>query len=97
MTANIREKSDGITIECRVTPRSGKTAIRGIRNGALCMALAAPPVEGRANGALIEFLAKSLSLPRSNISIIRGEKGRDKVVFVTGITKEEFCGKFLVE
>lgn len=97
MGLNIQEKSGGITITCRVTPRSGRTAIRGVRNGALCVALAAPPVEGRANDALIEFLAKSLSLPRSNISIIRGEKGRDKVVFIRGITPETFCGKFLVK
>ena len=78
-----------MTIECYVTPRAAKNKIKGERNGALAIALNAPPVEGKANEALIEFIAEILSIPKSRISIIRGETSRNKLVFVKGIAKKK--------
>ena len=72
-----------------MTPKAARSQIKGERNGALAVALAAPPIEGRANKELIKFLAKTLAIPPSRISILRGEKGRNKVVFIEGIKKED--------
>lgn len=96
MNLAIREKAGGITIECRVTPRSGKTGLKGVRDGILCIALSAPPVEGRANEALIEYLAKTLVLPLSNISILRGDRGRNKLLFIRGVSTTEFYKRFSI-
>ncbi|MFA4973170.1 MAG: DUF167 domain-containing protein [bacterium] len=81
----IRERDNGVTIECRVTPRAGKSRIKGVRDGVLMVALAAAPVDGAANEELIEFLSDELRIPKSRISIISGEKSRDKVVLIQGI------------
>lgn len=81
----IRERDNGVTIECRVSPRAGRSRIKGVRNGVLLISLAAPPVEGKANEALIEFLSDELDIPKSRISILSGEKGRNKVVLIQGI------------
>jgi len=83
----IHEKKDGVTIECRVSPRAGRSTIKGVRDGILQVALAAPPVDGRANEALIELLSEKLSIPKFRISIISGEKIRNKVVLIQGTSK----------
>ncbi len=70
-----------------MSPRAGRSRIKGVRDGVLQVALAAPPVEGRANEALIEFLSEELGIPKSRISILSGEKGRNKVVLIQGIDK----------
>lgn len=85
-TLKVREKDGGVTIECRVTPRAGRTAIKGVRDGVLQVALAAPPVEGAANKALIAFFAEFLHIPRSRISLVSGERRRTKVLFIRGVT-----------
>lgn len=86
---NMQERQNGVTIECYVTPRAAKSKIKGVRVGALAVALNAPPVEGKANKALIEFIADLLSIPKSRVSIIKGETSRNKLVFVKGITKKK--------
>lgn len=84
----IRERAEGVTIECRVTPRAGRTAIKGIRDGVLSISLAAPPVEGRANDELCAFFASLLDIPRSRIEIIRGSRGRNKIILFHGLSKD---------
>lgn len=66
-------------------PRAPRTRIDGTRGGAILIRLAAPPVEGAANQALIAFLSDALDLPRRSISIVSGEKSRDKRVRIEGI------------
>jgi uncharacterized protein (TIGR00251 family) len=68
-----------------VIPRAPRTRVDGTRDGAVLIRLAAPPVDGAANDALIAFLADALELPRRNIRIVAGEKSRDKRVHVAGI------------
>lgn len=87
-TIRLHEKNDGVTIECRVTPRAGRTAIKGVRDGVLSISLAAPPVEGRANDELCDFFASLLDLPRSRIEIIRGSRGRHKIILFHGMSKD---------
>ncbi len=68
----IRDTPQGATFAVRVQPRARKNAIVGELGDALKLALTAPPVEGRANEACIEFLAEFLKVPRSSITIAAG-------------------------
>jgi len=81
-------------LSIRVQPGARSDAIIGwtadVRGGeVLKIRLRAPAVEGKANAALIEFLARSLGLRRSQIAILRGDKSREKIVAVEGMTMEE--------
>jgi len=73
----------------RVIPRAKKTEISGERDGALVVRVAAPPVEGAANDALIEFFSSRLRVPRRAIRIVSGERGRLKRLAIEGVTAEE--------
>jgi uncharacterized protein (TIGR00251 family) len=72
----------GTSLRIRVQPRAARDEVMGERAGALLVRLAAPPVEGRANAALVRLLARRLGLPPSAIEIVLGGSGRDKVVHV---------------
>ena len=76
------------TLCVRVTPRSGKEGIAGYEGGVVRIRLNAPPVEGKANEALVRFLAKAVGVPKSRITLVTGERGRSKIVRVAGITRE---------
>jgi uncharacterized protein (TIGR00251 family) len=67
-------------------PRSKKTRIDGERGGSLLVRLAAPPVEGAANDALVSFLADFFDVPRRAVRIVSGHQGRRKRVAVDGVT-----------
>jgi uncharacterized protein (TIGR00251 family) len=75
---------DDVVIDVRVIPRARRTEVAGEREGALLVRLAAPPVEGAANDALVAFLADALDLPRRNIRIVAGERSRHKRVAIAG-------------
>jgi uncharacterized protein len=79
----------GIQLQLRVQPRASRTELAGIHGDALRVRLAAPPVEGAANQALIRLLANLLSVPRSAVQVIAGEKSRSKIVKVSGIGPEQ--------
>lgn len=66
----------------RVVPRASRTEVAGVHAGALRVRLAAPPVDGKANAALIRFLSAALSIPRAAIRIVRGESSRSKTIEV---------------
>ena len=83
---DLHENAHGVSLTVKVQPRARRTAIIGEAGGALKIALTAPPVEGRANQACIEFFAKLLGLPKSAVTIISGEHGRKKVVRLAGIS-----------
>ena len=76
-------------LDIRVIPRAHKTEAAGERDGALLVRLAAPPVEGAANAALIDFLASALDLPRRDVRIVGGERSRRKRVAIAGMTADE--------
>lgn len=85
----IQATTDGVTIKIFVSPRSSANKVVGEHNGAIKIALTAPPVEGAANKALVEFLAKVLKVPRSSVSLVSGETSRQKTVKVLGVSVEE--------
>ncbi len=83
---SIKDSSSGATFAVRVQPRASRDALAGEFDGALKIALTAPPVEGKANEACIEFLAKALKVPRSSVTIAAGETSRNKVIRVSGLS-----------
>ena len=86
----IQESATGVSFQVKVHPRAKKDAITGALGDALKLSLTAPPVEGRANEACIEFFARLLKVPRSSITIASGQSSRLKVIRITGITAAEF-------
>lgn len=79
----------GLRLAVRVTPRGGREAIGGIVHDAegrpsLAVRLAAPPVEGAANAALVRFLASALGLRRADVAILSGSNGRQKMLHLAG-------------
>jgi hypothetical protein len=82
----IRDSDKGATFAIRVQPRASRNAVVGEMGDALKIALTAPPVEGKANEACIEFLAILLKVPRSSVTIASGESSRNKVIRVAGLS-----------
>ena len=85
----IRETTKGVLLPVRAVPRASKNEIQGVHGNALKVRLQAPPVEGKANQALIRVLSDALDIPRSQLSIASGETSRNKSVLITGISKTE--------
>lgn len=85
----IRSSQDGVSFAIKVHPRAKKDAITGELGDALKVSLTAPPIEGRANEACVEFFAKLLKVPRSSVNIASGLSSRKKVIRVAGISAAE--------
>ena len=85
MSLPVREDGTGVLFAVRVIPRARRSELDGVREGALVVRLAAPPVEGQANAALQAFLAEALGVRKSQVSLRTGEKSRAKVVHVEGV------------
>jgi uncharacterized protein len=85
----IQDHADGATFAVRVHPRASKTAITGTFGDALKISLAAPPVDGRANQELTEFLSGLFNVPRASINILTGTNARNKIVRVSGHSASE--------
>lgn len=73
-------------IKLHVTPRGSKNEIVGWRSDALCLKITAPPVEGAANASVIKFLSDALGVRKSQVELISGEKSREKVVRIIGLS-----------
>jgi uncharacterized protein len=85
----IYESDGGVTFALKLHPRAKKNAITGELGEALKVSLTAPPVEGRANEACIEFFSNLLKVPRSSVTIASGQTSRNKVMRVAGLSAEE--------
>jgi uncharacterized protein (TIGR00251 family) len=91
----ITDVTGGVTFAVQVIPRAGRNEIAGIHSDALKVRLTAPPVEGRANEALIAFLAERLGVRKSQVEIAAGATSRRKVVRVTGLSAQEVKERLL--
>ncbi len=87
------EANGAVTFAVKVMPRASKNQIAGIEGEVVKIRLNAPPVEGKANEALVAFLAENLGVPRAYIEIILGETSRRKVVRVRGVTTKQIEAK----
>ena len=81
------ETARGVTIPVKVAPRASRSAVIGLHDGAIKVALAAAPVDGAANRELMELLSELLSCPKSSVTVIRGETSKRKVVLVQGLSR----------
>ena len=85
----IHNTPTGAMFRIKLHPRAKKNAIAGEVGDALKVSLTAPPVDGKANEACVEFFAKLLKVPRSSVTIAAGLTSRNKVIRVAGLTAEE--------
>jgi uncharacterized protein (TIGR00251 family) len=85
----ITAKDGALRFEVRAKPRAKKSRVVGVDEGRLTLALAAPPVDGAANEALVAFLAELLGLPLRAVCIVRGASSRHKLVSVTGLAEAD--------
>jgi hypothetical protein len=81
----VQEEDGAVVFEVRVAPRASRSRVIGVQDGALKVALTAPPVDGAANHALRKLLAKRLGVSKSDVEIVRGERSRIKLLRVKGI------------
>jgi uncharacterized protein (TIGR00251 family) len=79
----------GATFAIRVQPRAARTAITGTVGDSLKVSLSAPPLDGRANAAVVEFFSEILSVPRSAVQVVAGERSRNKIVRIAGCSGAE--------
>jgi len=80
-----------VTFAVRIHPRAKKNAIIGEVGDALKLSLTAPPVNGKANEACVDFFARLLKVPRSSVTIASGQTGRRKIIRVAGLSAAETC------
>jgi uncharacterized protein (TIGR00251 family) len=88
MRPKLSKQGDRVLVEVHVVPRASKTALVGVHDGRLKVSLAAPPVDGAANAALVAFFAKALARPKRDVELVRGETGRRKTLAIRGVTVE---------
>ena len=85
----LHDSREGVTFSVKVHPRARKNAVTGEVGDALKVSLTAPPVNGKANDACIDFFAKLLKVPRSSVTIATGHTSRNKVIRITGLTGQQ--------
>lgn len=85
----MRATETGVLLRVRIQPRASRDGLEGLHGDQLRIRLTAPPVEGAANAACIALLAKTLGIPRSHVHIQAGEKSRDKLIHIAGLTLAE--------
>lgn len=84
----VGEKDGVLYVPVRVKPRASETRVLGVKQGALEVAIAAPPVDGAANLALLKELARRLGVARSQLALVNGKTGKNKRVAVQGVTAD---------
>ena len=89
MTIPLARSAAGLTFAVRVVPRAGRTAIAGVRGDAILVRLAAAPVDGAANDALIAFLAELFGRPKRDLTLVSGHASRHKRIAIAGLTEAQ--------
>lgn len=85
---DIKTLNDGVIFSVKVIPGSSKSALSSVDEGILKIKLNSPPVDGRANSECISLLAKTFHVPKSSISILSGERSKQKRIQILGDTKK---------
>lgn len=81
----LRADGDGVMLTLHIQPGAKKTEVAGRHGDALKIRLAAPPVDGKANDALVAFVAKTLGVPKANVELVSGQASRAKRLRVAGV------------
>lgn len=79
-----------ITVQIYTQPRASQSAVIGLHDGELKVKVTSPPVDGEANAELVRFFSKLLGLPRSQISVLRGQQSRHKSLLIEGCSEAQF-------
>ncbi len=91
------EVEEGYSLEARIrvrlTPKASRDEIVGWQDGLLRVRVCAPPVDGKANDALVRLLAKALGVPKSAVGVVSGAKSREKLIGVGGIDSDEAAAR----
>ena len=95
MSAFARDGAGGVVLEVLVQPRASRTRVVGEHDGRLKVQLAAPPVDGEANAALLAFLAGALGVKRADVALLAGETGRRKRIRIAGLGAEAAAAALL--
>jgi hypothetical protein len=93
----VRDTAQGVQFALRVQPRASRNAVAGVMGDAIKLAITAPPVDGKANQAVVEYLAELLKVSKSSVTIVSGETGRNKLVAIRGVTVAQVCKALEVE
>lgn len=88
------DRAGGVRFSVHVRPRSSRSAILGVREGALDVALTSPPADGAANAELVRLVAKVLEVRRGDVSIVAGASSRSKLLEVNGISSADARVRF---
>ncbi|MCD6459909.1 YggU family protein [bacterium] len=91
---NIKKSKDGVLVDIKVLPKSSRNEIAGVVDGKLKVKLTAPPVNGKANKALITFLSKKLNLSKRDIVIVKGQTSANKQLSIS-LASESLIEKFI--
>lgn len=89
MLIPLRESKSGVLLPVRVKPRAKASAVGGVRDEKLLVAVTAAPTDGEANAAVLSVLAKTLDITPGALSIARGSKTRDKTICIAALSVEE--------
>jgi uncharacterized protein len=89
MAFTVRDTAQGAQFALRVQPRASRNAIAGVMGDAVKLAITAPPVDGKANQAVVEYLSELFQVSKSSIAIVSGETGRNKLIVVRGRNAEQ--------
>ncbi len=89
MAFTVRDTAQGAQFALRVQPRASRNAIAGVMGDAIKLVITAPPVDGKANQAVIEYLSDLFRVSKSSIVIVSGETGRNKVIAIRGVSAEQ--------
>lgn len=89
-------ESNSVTLWLRIKPRARRCRLVRNSSGEFCLELTAPPVEGKANEAAVDFLAESLHLPRRSVEVVMGAKSRRKLFRITSDSPQEIAARLEV-
>jgi hypothetical protein len=89
MAFTVRDTAQGAEFALRVQPRASRNGFAGVVGDAIKLAITAPPVDGKANQAVINYLADWFRVPKSGVVIVSGETGRNKRIAIRGMRAEQ--------
>lgn len=92
----IRAKGSGVEISLRVQPKASRNSIKIESDDRIRVALTAPPVNGKANKALVSYLAEALGVPKRLITVVRGETSREKTLFIDEVDSETVSSQLIL-
>lgn len=91
----LRTSGEGVLLTLHIQPGAKRTEVVGLHGEALKLRLAAPPTDGKANEALIVYLAEKLDIPKSRLTLASGQTSRSKRVAVSGVDAVEVASRLL--